>query len=99
MAKLLIEEVPLPAAKAKGGKRTSKYFNDDIKEAATALGAAPQSFLVPSIEGVTPANLQMNVSYYLNKWGKTLMNDQNEPAPKAYTVRIVEGGVRVWLKA
>lgn len=95
--RLLIEEVALPQA-AKGGKKGSAYINDDILEAAAQLQVGNQSFAVPTLEGKTPEKMVANIPWYLNIWAKAQVTPE-QPEPKKFIGRIVDGKVRIWRKA
>jgi hypothetical protein len=97
MGNLIIEEVPLPQA-TKGAKKGSAYLNDDIIEAANQLAVGNQSFAVPTLEGKTPEKMLANVPWYLNLLAKENVTAE-QPEPKKFIARIMDGKVRIWRKA
>lgn len=98
MGKLAIEEVALPTSAAKGGKKGSAYINDDVLEAANQLEVGNQSFAVPTLDGKTPEKMLANVPYYLNIWAKEQTTPE-QPEPKKFIGRLMDGKLRIWRKA
>lgn len=97
--KLVIEEVPVPDNKKVGAtKKGSKYLDEDIKEAAAALGAQPQSFHVPALTGVKQSRHAGAARFYLNEYGKTLDPVRSFVVKPENNADGTENGIRVWLK-
>lgn len=108
--KLVIEQKPLVTAKVGGGgKKGSKYLNDDIREAAEQLEVGVNSFVVPTIDGLKPKKMQLQTRWLLNNEAKAAFAAIENPAegavPKQFSAKVelnAEGqeiGIRIGRKA